>query len=210
MLGVLAGLNVLSTLPSGSGSRRPCAAQAGFTLVEVMIAVAILAVIMAMAMPVFGDWLLNAQIRTASESLESGLQQARNEAVRRNTAVEFHLTDSASGWEIRLAGGATLATRLSAEGTSKVVLTTFPAAATILTFDGMGRRYPSSQKNLGGTDILTTICVDLSSSALPAAKTHDLELDIGIGGSVRMCDPKVSSSTDTRACAGYPTACTAL
>jgi type IV fimbrial biogenesis protein FimT len=183
---------MLNIFSSGSGSRRPGMAQAGFTLVEVMISIAILAIVLALAMPVFGDWLLNAQIRTASESLESGLQQARNEAVRRNAAVEFHLTDTASGWEIRLPGGATLAARPSSEGTPKVVLTTVPSAATIVTFDGMGRR--------SGSNGLTTICVDLDSSVMSASKTRDLELDIGMGGTVRMCDPKVSSSTDTRVC----------
>ena len=178
-----------------------------------MVAVAILAILLALAVPALGDWAKNAQIRAAAESLQDGLQQARNEAVRRNTAVEFRLTGG-SAWEIWLAdttvANGKLAARPSQEGSPNVVLGSVPIAATRLTFDGMGRRYPTSKPNADGSAILTSICVDLPASVLASAKTHDLELDVNLGGTVRMCDPKVSSTTDNRVCPGYPTACSLL
>jgi type IV fimbrial biogenesis protein FimT len=181
-----------------------------------MVALAIVLIILALAVPRFGDWLKNSEIRTAADSLQNGLQQARNEAVRRNAAVEFRLTGG-SAWEVRLAdttiADRVLVVRPSAEGSPNVVLTTDTAGLAgikTLTFDGMGRRYPTSKTNTDGSVVLTRICVDLPSSVLAAADTHDLEIDIPIGGSVRMCDPKVSSTTDTRVCEGYPTACSAL
>lgn len=206
---------MLNIPANGNYLRRSGGPQAGVTLIEILIAIAVFAVIAALGVPSLGDWLKNAQIRTAAESLQNGLQQARNEAARRNTAVEFRLTATggASDWEIRLADTAAadrqLAARPSAE-TPAVVLTTTPAAATTVTFDGMGRRYPASRQNADGSAILTSICIDLSPALLPAARTHDLEVNISAGGSVRMCDPKVSNATDTRVCEGYPTACTAL
>lgn len=174
--------------------------QEGTTLIEAMVAVAILGILIAMAAPAVGDWLKNAQIRTAAESLQDGLQQARNEAVRRNAAVEFRLL-AGSAWEVRLADTAAvnrqLGARSSAEGSADVALTPNPAAATIVAFDGMGRRITT---NVDGSAVLTGICVDLPSTILPAAKTRDLQLNIALSGQIRMCDPKVGA-TDTRYCA---------
>jgi type IV fimbrial biogenesis protein FimT len=175
------------------------ARQSGMTFIEVLIALTILGVLVAMAMPTAGEWLLNAQIRTAAEALQDGLQQARNEAVRRNTAVEFRLL-TGTGWEVRLADAVAanriLAARPAAEGAPQAVLIADPAGATIVTFDGMGRRMAA---NVDGTAVLTGICTDLNSSALAAAKTRDLQVNISLSGQVRMCDPKVAS-TDTRFC----------
>ncbi len=67
----------------------------GFSLVELIIGVAILGVLLAIAMPAFSNWLRNAKVRTAAESVQNGLQLARAEAVRRNTTVGFRLVDSA-------------------------------------------------------------------------------------------------------------------
>jgi type IV fimbrial biogenesis protein FimT len=180
-----------------------------------MIGMAILAILITMAIPAAGDWLRNSQIRTAAESVQDGLQQARNEAVKRNAAVEFRLVGG-SAWEIWLADTTLPATdrklfaKPSGEGAKDVVLTAIPGGAATVTFDGMGRRYPVSKKNADGTDVLTGMCVDLPPSVMAAAKTHDLELDVNLGGTVRMCDPKVSAATDNRVCSPYPTPCTSL
>ena len=40
-------------------------------------------------MPSTGAWIRNSRLRTAAESISDGMQQARNEAVRRNQPVEF-------------------------------------------------------------------------------------------------------------------------
>lgn len=173
--------------------------QRGMTLIEVLIALAILGILVAMAMPIAGDWLLNAQIRTAAEALQDGLQQARNEAVRRNTAVEFRLV-AGTGWEVRLAdtlaADRVLASRPAAEGAPQALVAAAPAGANIVTFDGMGRRVTT---NVDGTPVLTGICADLQPSALAAANTRDLQVNISLSGQIRMCDPKVGS-TDTRFC----------
>lgn len=178
-----------------SASRR----HSGTTLIEALIALTILGIVLALAAPAVGDWLKNAQIRTAAESLQDGLQQARNEAVRRNTAVEFRLI-SASTWEVRFADTSItdriLGSRSSAEGSPDVVTATAPPAATIVTFDGMGRRMTA---NTDGSAVLTGACVDLSPLALDAAKTRELQLNVSLSGQVRMCDPK-ASSTDVRHC----------
>lgn len=169
------------------------------TLVEVMVALAILGLLLSLGAPAIGDWLKNSKIRNAAESVLDGLQQARNEAVRRNVAVEFRIL-AGSSWEVRLADTAaadrTLASRSSAEGSTYVTLTPSPAGASIVTFDGMGRRMPT---NVDGSPVLIGACTDLPSSVLPSAKTRDLQVNVSLSGQIRMCDPKVAAS-DTRYC----------
>ena len=66
----------------------------GFTLVELMITVAIFAILMAAGMPAFDQWSQNSQIRTTAGAIHDGLTLARAEAVRRNATIRFHLTTS--------------------------------------------------------------------------------------------------------------------
>lgn len=68
----------------------------GFTLVELMIGITILAILLGLAVPSFGTWFQNIQIRNAAESITNGLQRARAEAVARNTTVRFQFTTNLS------------------------------------------------------------------------------------------------------------------
>ena len=65
--------------------------QRAFTLVELMIVVAILGILLALGVPAFSEWNRNTRIRNQAESLMSGLQIARAEAVKRNRHVIFQL-----------------------------------------------------------------------------------------------------------------------
>ncbi len=65
--------------------------QRGFTIIEVMITLAVIGVLLGLGAPGFIEWLQNQQIRAAAEATLNGLQVARGEAVRRNTPVRFQL-----------------------------------------------------------------------------------------------------------------------
>ena len=67
------------------------APQNGFTLIELMISLAVLGVLISLGAPGFVEWLQNQQIRAAAEATLNGLQVARGEAVRSNTPVRFQL-----------------------------------------------------------------------------------------------------------------------
>jgi type IV fimbrial biogenesis protein FimT len=167
------------------------------SLIEVMMVLAILGVVIALAAQGMGDWLLNAQIRTAAESIQNGLQNARNEAVRRNVPVEFVL-GTGSAWTVRLASvGTVVETRTAGEGSKDVVVTATPNGATTVSFNGMGQRMTA---NTDGSTVLTTMDIDLPATVLAAEKTRDLRVVIGLGGQIRMCDPNVSDTADTRHC----------
>ncbi|MBI2509431.1 MAG: prepilin-type N-terminal cleavage/methylation domain-containing protein, partial [Betaproteobacteria bacterium] len=56
----------------------------GFTLIELMVGIAIVGILIMIALPNFTIWIQNTQIRAGAEGILSGLQLARTEAVRRN------------------------------------------------------------------------------------------------------------------------------
>ncbi len=66
----------------------------GVSLIELMIAIAVLGILMAVAAPSYRAWIQNAQVRSAAESIVSGLQLARTEALRRNGIVRFQLVST--------------------------------------------------------------------------------------------------------------------
>lgn len=67
-------------------------AQAGFSILEMMVAGAVLAVLLGVGIPAIGDWIQNRQVSVLAESIASGLRQAQSEAVQRNAAIDFVMT----------------------------------------------------------------------------------------------------------------------
>ncbi len=165
----------------------------GFTLVEMMIAIAIFSLLVLAALPEVRIWVQNTQIRTAAEGILNGMQLARTEAVRRNTNIELEMI-GVSGWDVKVASsGVVVQSRPSGEGSGNAVLVIKPDGATKATFNGLGRLVTNGD----GSDSITEIKID--SPAIDAASTRELCLTVGTGGAVRLCDPQVSAG-DTRAC----------
>ncbi|MCX7962220.1 MAG: GspH/FimT family protein [Burkholderiales bacterium] len=73
-------------------------AARGMSLIELMIALAILAVLLALALPEYNTFIRNTKVKNLALSLEAGLQLARTEAIRRNENVRFQIvSDLTSG-----------------------------------------------------------------------------------------------------------------
>lgn len=190
--------------------------QRGFTIIEVVIAVLIAGFLLAAALPSAGAWIRNSKIRTAAESISTGLQQARAEAVRRNQPVGFYLvsdadpvsmtdacalSSSSSGWVISIASPAgKCATDRStfiavrppgdtAGGLAVAAVDSTATAANSIAFNGYGQ--------ISGVASIT--CIRISNAS--DASTRALNIAVNTGGTVRMCDPAVTDSNDPRKCA---------
>jgi type IV fimbrial biogenesis protein FimT len=70
------------------------ARSTGFTLIELMIVLSVMALLLLAALPSMGTWLNNSQLRASADAMQGGLQRARAEALRRNVPVRFQLVDS--------------------------------------------------------------------------------------------------------------------
>jgi type IV fimbrial biogenesis protein FimT len=195
----------------------------GFSLIEMMIAVVIAALLLMIGLPNMNIWLNNTRVRTAGETLLAGLNLARTEAVRRNTTVRFQLVSdltsacalstSGTSWVVSLADPAgacdadpsdvnppqIIQKKSGAEGTSGVVFAASGGAT--VRFNGLGR-----VTSPGG--VLNTTSIEISNPAAGACQHVDavngtmrcLRIRISTGGEVKMCDPAVVDATDPRIC----------
>ncbi|MEJ2403881.1 MAG: GspH/FimT family pseudopilin [Candidatus Thiodiazotropha sp.] len=74
----------------------------GFTVIELMISLAILAIVVAIAIPGFREYFERNAVTTTSNELLNGLLFARGEAIRTETAATF--TPLADGWQVSSGG----------------------------------------------------------------------------------------------------------
>lgn len=74
----------------------------GLTLLELLVALSIAAVLLAVAVPGFGSWLAQNRLQTATFDLLTDLNMARSEAVKRGVRVGLWNRDGSwsSGWVI--------------------------------------------------------------------------------------------------------------
>ncbi len=159
----------------------------GFTLVELLITVAVLAIGLSLAAPTFTQQIANYRVRSASESIVNGLNYARAEAVRRNSPVRYTLDAGGPGWTVaQVSTAATLQSRASGELPG--ITATSSTASLILTFTPTGFVDTSGVR-------LSQVTV---ASAVPNTETR--QIDIFGGGLIRVCDPTVTAADDPRRC----------
>lgn len=59
----------------------------GFTLIELMVSVAVLAIVLSIAVPSFKNILLNNRLNTTKDELRTAIQLARSEAIKRKEDI---------------------------------------------------------------------------------------------------------------------------
>jgi type IV fimbrial biogenesis protein FimT len=88
-----------------STRRSRTSGSAGFTLVELMIGIVVLAILLGFAVPNFNDASLSARLNGFANSLSAAAQVARSEAVKRNATItvcassDGETCDDPGGWE---------------------------------------------------------------------------------------------------------------
>jgi len=113
----------------------------GFTLVEAMVVVAIMAIIAAIAAPNMGKMVRQQRLKTAAFDVFASLSFARSEAIKRNTPVTLTPTNAANwvfGWQVADSNGNVLRNQSgwAAAGETPTIDITGPA---IVRFNSAGR-----------------------------------------------------------------------
>jgi type IV fimbrial biogenesis protein FimT len=171
--------------------------QGGFSIIEILVAIGVLAILLMLGVPSFQIQMQNAQTRTGAEGVLAGMQVAKGEAIRRNVPVQMKLITPGTEWQVHLGSvttGPPLQQRSGEEGSTNVVTAVIPADADTITFNGLGR----VSANADGSPSITQINLSNSTLTNPADQ-RDLRIVVPPGGGVRLCDPKVAS-TDPRGC----------
>jgi len=143
----------------------------GFTLMELLVTLAVVAIVASLAVPSFQNMIATQRVRSAANDLVASLNFARSEAVKRNATVT--MTPAAGGWSdgwTIASGGNALRVQDAVTG---ITLTGTPSA-TAFSFGGDGRR--------NGSDVEVEItpptgtgapthCIGLSATGKPSSKS---------------------------------------
>ncbi len=187
----------------------------GFSLVELLVTISILAILLGLGAPSFVTYLASARVRDAANSLYAGIQKARAEAIRTNLPVEFVLTSdvpadanvngltlTASGknWAIRVPNTPItipptyrlLDSRLGTEGGGDAVVVN-AGATNRLVFNGLGGTTAAAATVVAFThQTLNTSC-DLGHGV------RCVNILVSVGGQTRLCEPG-RPANDGRSC----------
>jgi type IV fimbrial biogenesis protein FimT len=166
----------------------------GFTLVELLVVVSLIGLLLAAGGPALGSYISNAKLRTVAEQMRDGLRQARTEAIRRNTPINF--VPGGTGWSVVLPAAGqdaavTLASRTAYANEDTLVAT---ASTTQVAFNGAGRLTTS-----GPFTVTLTTQAGASGCAAAGGSARCLNVIAVRGGDVRVCDPALAT--------GKPEAC---
>ncbi|QIL78593.1 prepilin-type N-terminal cleavage/methylation domain-containing protein [Diaphorobacter sp. HDW4A] len=192
------GAGVLKPLRS---SRR----MAGFTMVELMTAISILAILLGLAVPSLTEWVRNNKVRAVANALQNGFRSARADALSRGQPVVLFLTDakvdsSTSSFSVTSNGKywATLTVPGLMVGETAALLNSgvlgdVAEGVTIsgpsaICFNSLGRLSANASPGpSGGACSLPTTANESFDITMTGAKRR-LRVLISTGGTVRMCD----------------------
>ena len=153
--------------------------QRGVTLIELMVTIAIGAILVSYGAPMLADYIANSRLRAAGEAVLSEALYAQLEAIKRNGVVRL----SVNGSSLQVSDLSTSpATPLRAQRLPDGIAA---VAAAPLDFGSFGR--PATFGD--------TYTVDLSASGIACSKDYRCpSLRVDAGGGVRLCGDKSNCS----------------
>lgn len=194
----------------------------GFTLVEVLVTMALFVILLGLGVPSFMNFIQNAKVKNAAETALAGINLARTQAVSRNAVVRFqmvtNLTSSCAAsstslaWVISLDDPAglcnvaisdTTAPRIlqkqaGSEGTDNIAIAATGGSG--LAFNGLGRVITGGSLPVSFSQLDFTSAQGVCEHAAADGTVRCLRILITSGGQAKLCDPKVSATTDPRYC----------
>lgn len=145
----------------------------GFTIIEMLMVVAIIGIFAGLAAPSMADLLASTAVKGAATDFYSSLILARSEAIKRRTNVQVAAVgaDWTTGWTVTTVSGGTTFQTVDKLKQRVAVSPTTPVAVVF----GMNGRVSSGNQTLKFSDtVRTTVanrCVIVGTSGLPRVRT---------------------------------------
>ena len=176
---------------------------AGFSLIELMVTVALISILMAVATPSIVTYRRNAELVSLANSLAASINAARGEAIKRGMYALVKPTDGfywSTGWVVFVDvnrnnaydSGTDILVAKSDVPSNTITITANGAAAGIppyIRFDASG--YPKDQSNGFGALSLSISRNDVTSNK---AAEETRRLIVASTGRVRVCKPSTDAN----------------
>lgn len=177
----------------------------GFTLVELLVTLALVGILLSLATPLMATWTANVQVRAVAEQLGNDLRLTQSEALRRNRQTVLALTNATPALNATAAAngnrwfaqalpmlvGETLTDRhfilASSSARQNRVNISGPAATC---FNAIGRPVTNTATGLGQNCTAPTSATTPAQYVVSATSgNRPLRVSVFMGGQVRLCDP---------------------
>jgi prepilin-type N-terminal cleavage/methylation domain-containing protein len=139
--------------------------QSGFSLIELVLVVAILGILAVLAMPMFLTYYQASQLRVAAEEVATFLNQGRQLGIKENVGVCARITATAMRYHIGSCGGAAWV----GAGTDATGYISVPQGVTLTTtadpvFSYLGAASPAATYTVTNTQTGATLQVKVAAS----------------------------------------------
>lgn len=134
--------------------------QQGFSAIELMVAIAVLAIVVGIGIPSFQSMLDRSRLAAAADDLAGALRYARSEALQRNAVVT--LTDKGNGFEDGWA--VTFGATVLRDGSAMRAAVDTDYAGGDISFDGRGAASASADIEISFAGQLRCLRLTLSGS----------------------------------------------
>lgn len=156
----------------------------GFTLIEMMVTVAILAILVSIAAPSFNNFFDKYRVKRAAETLSAFLVNAKSEALKRNKNVRTVITGSGTTWCAGMTENSTCdcstASACQIDGADRVINST--------SFKGVQLLEPATTHAFEFKTQRGTV-TGFETVELESANGSKLNVVVSMVGRIRLCSP---------------------
>lgn len=134
----------------------------GFTLIEMLIAIAIMGILASLAAPAFTEMIATTQVKSDASNLQFSLLRARSEAVKRNASIT--LAPVGGVWK----NGWIISNNIQTQGAGKTNIT--GPASVIYNANGRAAGGAAVSFDVSSPKTTTKRCVTIGLSGMPVIK----------------------------------------